>query len=189
MLVFPATHPRQDAMRLEVADRDIAPGFAVQEPRPIVLPLSKTPLVAGAIVMALMLVGAITLLPHSPKIIFGMVGTGIAAAACAISLAPPSIRIELSSESLAVWFFWKKVEFVGWAEVENIRIGWYGYEAIEMRWNRWLFLDYSRGGRANKISICPYNFGFNAEEMMAFLSSYWKRARSVRADSGREAVI
>jgi hypothetical protein len=160
----------------DIVETQCAP---VQELRPIVLQIRKAPLIVGGTVLTLMLlIGVVVFQTEPAKLFMTIVGPGIGALACAIGLIPPSLRIELTPESLAVWLFWKRVEFVRWAEIENIRIGWYGYESILMRWNRWLFLDYSLDGRVKQVAICPFNYGFNAEEMMAFLSSYRERARA-----------
>ena len=111
------------------------------------------------------------------KGVFVLVTVTALLAAVAVRLArnPKFFDIELN-ENGVVGFSIGKDQIIPWSAVTAIRVGWTGFERLQIAWNRWVFLDYSQDGRCGSARIWPHLYGFNAEQLVSMISAAYQCA-------------
>jgi hypothetical protein len=151
--------------------------------QPIMLPLARKLLgTLSAILAAFLLMTIVAVVPKSP--ILGSLSIVLWALLLWLSLLmlrPGMTFVEFDTEVLTQSFGIYKLT-IRWADIRQIRIGWYELEAVQIPWNRKVFVDYERNGRKTPMAISPPMFGVNAEQLVSLLTPYYQHAqRDMRA--------
>jgi hypothetical protein len=157
--------------------------------QPITLPLARKLMIAFAVFLAAFLVMTIlAVVPKNP--IFGTVSIVFWVLLLWLSLRmlqPGGTFLEFDIKELTQSFGICK-STLRWAEVRQIRIGWYEFEAVEIPWNRKVFVDYERNGWKTFIAISPPMFGVNAEQLVSLLTPYYQHEQREQIAMSRAAT-
>jgi hypothetical protein len=162
---------------------------AVRALQPITLPLARKLMITFSAFLAAFLVMTIAaVVPKNP--IFGTLSIVFWALSLWLSLLmlrPGRTFLEVDNEVLTQSFGIYKLT-LRWADIRQIRIGWFELEAVEIPWNRKIFVDYERSGRKVWMVISPVMFGVNAEQLEGLLTPYYQHAQRERITLNRAAA-
>src|ERR1700683_3035849 len=157
--------------------------------QPIMLPLARKLLGTFAAILAAFLVMTIVaVVPKNP--IFGTLSVVLWALMlwrALMMLRPGMTFLKFDTEVLTQSFGIYKLT-IRWADIRQIRIGWYEREAVQIPWNRKVFVDYERNGCKPPMAISPVMFGVNAEQLTSLLTPYYQHAQRERITLNRAAA-
>jgi hypothetical protein len=157
--------------------------------QPITLPLARKLLIIfSAFLAAFLVMTIVAVVPKNP--IFGTLSIVFWALLLWLSLRmlrPGGTYLEFDTEQLTQSFGIYKLT-IRWADIRQIRIGWYEFEAVEMPWNRKVFVDYERNGWKTFMAIPPPMFGVNAEQLVSLLAPYYQHAQREQIAMNRAAT-
>ena len=128
-------------------------------------------------IVGLLMVGLVLLLPSRPIYgLFFILVLAFLASAALMALRPGATYVAIDRNGVTRSISLQK-NFVGWSEIQSIRVGWVGYEAFNIAWNRQLFIDYRQNDQDGLLASFPHAFGVNAEELMNLLAPYYEHAQ------------
>jgi len=149
--------------------------------RPITLPLARKLLATfSAVLVVLLVMTIVAVVPRNPIIgSLSIVFWALLLWLSLLMLRPGRTFLEFDAEQLTQSFGIYKFT-IRWAEIRQIRIGWFEFEAVEIPWNRKVFVDYERNNRKTWMAISPLMFGVNAEQMVDLLMPFFGNAKRGR---------
>jgi hypothetical protein len=157
--------------------------------QPITLPLARKLLITFSAFLAVFLVMTIlAVVPKNPIVgTLSIVFWALALWLSLLMLRPGMTFLEFDTEVLTQSFGIYKLT-LRWADIRQIRIGWYELEAVQIPWNRKVFVDYERNGCKTPMAISPVMFGVNAEQLTSLLTPYYQHAQRERITLHRAAA-
>jgi hypothetical protein len=158
--------------------------------QPITLPLARKLLITfSAFLVVFLVMTILAVVPKNPIVgTLSIVFWALALWLALMMLRPGRTFLEFDTEVLTQSFGIYKFT-LRWADIRQIRIGWFELEALEMPWNRKVFVDYERNGRKAWMAISPPMFGVNAEQLKGLLTPYYQHAQRERITLNHAAAI
>lgn len=150
-----------------------------EELTPVILHPSPALLVSTWVVAAIALCGGISTLKQHP--LMGIcITTVMGLAVCAMPFVLSSRwrpQLSITRDGMSFGNTRHAALFIPWQDVTGVRVGWLGVDAVDIKWNRWVFVDYRRNGRMTSCSIFPHFYGLDAGRLATLLTRYSARAQ------------
>jgi hypothetical protein len=158
--------------------------------QPITLPLARKLLITfSAFLIVFLVMTILAVVPKNPIVgTLSIVFWALALWLALMMLRPGMTFLEFDTEALTQSFGIYKLT-LHWADIRQIRIGWFELEAVEIPWNRKVFVDYERNGRKVWMAISPVMFGVNAEQLKGLLTPYYQHAQRERITLNHAAAV
>ena len=154
--------------------------------KPLVIQTHKDAVALGGVAAAVILLGSFAMFHERPiTALFGFALAALMLMGVFGFFVNGSLYLELTKDGLSYRTPKSEVFSASWRDVTGIRLGWAGYELVNTKGNRHLFIDYQRNGHPRTSAILPSLFGMSPDDMLKLLTRYY---RAAAAPEGPSAV-
>jgi len=155
-----------------VAEETIPTGL-----KPLVIQTHKDAVALGGVAAAVILLGSFAMFHERPiTALFGFALAALMLMGVFGFFVNGSLYLELTKDGLSYRTPKSEVFSAPWRDVTGIRLGWAGYELVNTKGNRHLYVDYQRNGRPMTSAMLPSLFGMNPDDMLKLMMRYYRSA-------------